>query len=158
MAFWPKLPNLMPTKFSHYTVFALRGLNVAHRNVIHERHHFVRMLPIYEKICMVCFISSLYPYLNSGNTRIPSLAGATPLFSFLVAGCRVKCPGNKPSGLEVVQKHRWSVHSAPGCHSCVKLCSLVIISPSDIFNGQSDRQCRQAWPCREAINFGNSLS
>ena len=34
--------------------------------------------------------------------------------------------------------------------------SLVIISPSDIFNRQSDRQCKQAWPCREAINFGNS--
>ena len=58
---WHSGWNLIPTKFSHYTVIALRGLNVAHRIVIHERHDFaiVQMLPVY-----------------------------------------------KPSGLEVVQKHR----------------------------------------------------
>ena len=109
---------------------------------------FMKDITLYKCfLCMVCFISSLCPYLNSGNMRIPSLAGATPLFSFL---------GANPSGWEVVQKHRWSVHSAPGCHSCVELPSLDIISPSDIFNGQSDRQCKQAWLCREAINFDNS--
>jgi len=48
MVFWPKLPNLRPAKFSHYTIIALKGLNVAHRNAIHERHYFVQMLPVYK--------------------------------------------------------------------------------------------------------------
>jgi len=79
---------------------------VTHQNVIHERHHFVQMLPV-----------------------------------------------RKPSGLEVVQKHRWNVYSASGCHSCVELHSLVIISHCDIFNGKGDRQCKQAWPCSGSNQF-----
>ena len=116
------------------------------RNVIHKRYHIVQLLPVYENIhCMACFITSLCPYLSSGITRILSLAGATPLFSFLVVGSHVKCPGSKPSGLEVVQKHidrRWSVHSAPRSHSCVEH-SLAIIyvwtSSMDRVTGNASR-------------------
>ena len=108
-------------------------------------------------LCLACFISSFCPYLNSSNTRIPSLAGATlcSVSWWLVAVWNVL--GTNPVGWRLYRNiDRWSVHSAPGCHSCVDLHSLVIISPSNIFSRQSDRQCKQVWPCREAIDFGNS--